>query len=163
MLDKACDFINQYRESCTILNKNLEIVIKGEPIETNQFQDSCDIFKDKENTRNRSPCQTLEEKKEITVEMLKKETWEDSDFSDHSYDNMDKFSSDTDINKEENNTQTKIIELDKDKVKVTKKCKHVTANVKKQRSRSKYNINRTNRIASSLLEGEFSWNEGQWR
>lgn len=163
MLDKACDFINQYRESCIILEKNLEIVIKQEPIETNQFQEPCDIFKGKENTGYRSPWEILAGKKEITVEMLNKETWEAIDFSDNSNDDTDEFAFNIDSNKDGNNKKTNIVQVNKNKVKISKKSEDKTANVKMQRQKCKNNTNKSSRIASSLLEGEFTWTDGQWR
>lgn len=89
---------------------------------------------------------------------------EDIDFSDHSNDDTDKFTLKTDSNKDGNNEQQiKIVELTKNHIKIIKKCEDVIPNVKKKTCRSKNDSNRTSRIASSLLEGEFTWTGEQWR
>lgn len=94
---------------------------------------------------------------------MKNESWEDFDCSDHSNDDNDTLTHKTAINKHKSNKRPKTIKPKTNKTKIIKKYKDVTANVKKQRLRRKNNINRTSRIASSLLEGEFTWNAGQWR
>lgn len=161
MLDKTCDFINKFRESCIILEKNLEIVIKQEPIEIDQFQEPCDIFKGKVNTEYRSAWDILAGKKEITVEILKNETCEDFDFTEHNNDDTDQFTLNTNSNKDRNTKQQ--IKTVKSKIKISKKCKDAIGSVKSQRHKSKNYTNRTSRIASSLLEGKFTWTGGRWR